>query len=666
MPLKAFCTFSAVLPVAAIMSDSACTMLCANSAAAAITALTTQAINSFAEYEQLAGGAGKIFDEMSQTQILEDAQNAYWELGLSANQYLAIMNDVGATFAATMGDQKGYETAQIGLQAISDYASGTGKNVDVLSDKFVMITRSASSYQSIADQFSGILPATSAAFLEQAQAAGFLGEQYKSLTEVPIDEYQEAVSLMLQQGVSDLGLANNTAAEALTTISGSLAMTKAAWSNLVTGLADDSADLDMLIGNFVESVGAVATNLIPKIGTALNGASKLVRDLIPVIVQEIPVLIEENLPVLAESAVSIIQSLVDGISENQEMLMETAFETITFLAESFIEMLPQIVQLGLDLIVSLANGVSENLPLIASSISAIVGEIINTIVSSLPGIFNVGLNLLGQLASGIESGLPDMVARLPQIIEEFLGFITAQLPSILEQGTQILNSLLDGIINAIPVLVAALPQIISSFVEFITSNLPLVINSGISILKNLISGIIGAIPSLIAALPQIISAIVSGIGSLMGSIVSIGTNIIAGIKSGIANAWNNLVSWFKGLFGDLIGIAKRILGIASPSKVFKKIGGFTAEGFGEGFEDEFSKVKGDMEDALNFDDASVGINASIRKVGAGAAGGAFGGTSIGNITINIDGANYDDEETLAMVIAEKIQNMTDRRSAVYA
>jgi hypothetical protein len=164
---------------------------------AGIVALTTMAINSFAEYEQLAGGAGKIFDEMSQTQILEDAQNAYRELGLSANQYLAIMNDVGATFAATMGDQKGYETAQIGLQAISDYASGTGKNVDVLSDKFVMITRSASSYQSIADQFSGILPATSAAFLEQAQAAGFLGEQYKSLTEVPIDEYQEAVSLML-------------------------------------------------------------------------------------------------------------------------------------------------------------------------------------------------------------------------------------------------------------------------------------------------------------------------------------------------------------------------------------------------------------------------------------------------------------------------------------
>jgi FlaG/FlaF family flagellin (archaellin) len=73
-----------------------------------------------------------------------------------------------------------------------------------------------------------------------------------------------------------------------------------------------------------------------------------------------------------------------------------------------------------------------------------------------------------------------------------------------------------------------------------------------------------------------------------------------------------------------------------------------------------------MEDALNFDDASVGINASIRKVGAGSVGGAFGGTSIGNITINIDGAKYSDEQSLAEAVAQAIQDMTDRRSAVYA
>ena len=199
----------------------------------AIIGLGTAAINSYSQFEQLAGGASKIFDEMSQTKILQDSNNAYKELGLSANQYLSVINDVGATFAATMGDEAGYEAAKTGLKAISDYASGTGKNVDELSQKFTLITRSTSSYQSIADQFSGILPATSAGFLEQAQAAGILSDSYTQLTVVPIDEYQAAVSKMLEQGVADLGLANNTVLESETTISGSLAALKAAADNFL-------------------------------------------------------------------------------------------------------------------------------------------------------------------------------------------------------------------------------------------------------------------------------------------------------------------------------------------------------------------------------------------------------------------------------------------------
>lgn len=593
-------------------------------ASAAIAALTTQAVNSFAEYEQLAGGAQKIFDQMDYSKIATDANNAYKELGLSANQYLAVINDVGATFAATMGDEAGYEAAKTGLKAISDYASGTGKNVDELSQKFTLITRSTSSYQSIADQFSGILPATSDAFLEQAQAAGILSDNYTKLTEVPIDEYQAAVSQMLQQGVTDLGLANNTMNEAFSTLSGSLSMAKGAWSNLVTGLADDSADLDMLIGNFVESVGAVATNLIPKIGTALNGASKLVRDLIPVIVQEIPKLINDNLPILAEAAISIIQSLVDGISQNQGMLMTTAFETITYLANSIIKMIPKIVKLGLDLIVSLANGIAESLPTLIPTIVDVILQIVDTLTD-------------------------------PQ-----------NLSNILQAALVLVANLAWGIVNSIPSLIDSVFAVVEGIITFLhdPANLAMLVQSAIELVIAIGLGLVEAIPKLMTSVGKLITNIASYFSDYDWG--SLGRNLVAGFKRGIQNAWYNLKSWFRNLFGDLIGIAKNILGIASPSKVFKKIGGFTAEGFGVGFEDEFAHVKDDMEDALNFDNASVGINASIRKVGAGAAGGAFGGTSIGNININIDGAKYSDEQSLASAIALEIQNMTDRRAAVYA
>lgn len=480
-------------------------------AAAGVTALTTQAVNSFAEYEQLAGGAQKIFDQMDYSKIAADANNAYKELGLSANQYLSVINDVGATFAATMGDEAGYEAAKTGLKAISDYASGTGKNVDELSQKFTLITRSTSSYQSIADQFSGILPATSAGFLEQAQAAGILSDKYTQLTEVPIDEYQAAVSQMLQQGVADLGLANNTTNEAFSTLSGSLSMAKGAWSNLVTGLADDSADLDMLIGNFVESVGAVATNLIPKISTALNGASKLVRDLIPVIVQEIPVMIEENLPVLAEAAVSIIQSLVDGISQNQDTLMATAFETIVFLANSLISMLPQIGALGLDLIVSLANGIAENVEELVPTIVDVVLQIVETLTN------------------------PDTLS------------------SLIDAAIAIIIALANGLVGALPTLIEQAPVIIQNLVTAIVENVPKLLDAAWEVIKTLVQGLVDNFPEILSAGEDILNSLIEGVEALFTDLYDLGKDIIDEIKDGISKAWQGLTTWFNNLWDSLFG-----------------------------------------------------------------------------------------------------------------
>lgn len=71
---------------------------------------------------------------------------------------------------------------------------------------------------------------------------------------------------------------------------------------------------------------------------------------------------------------------------------------------------------------------------------------------------------------------------------------------------------------------------------------------------------------------------------------SIGSNIVAGIKQGISNAWGNLKSWFTGLFGDLKGVAKKILGIASPSKEFAWIGNMIVDGLEKGIDDKRSKA----------------------------------------------------------------------------
>lgn len=579
-------------------------------AATGVTALTTAAVNNFSKYEQLAGGAQKIFDQMGYSKIANDANNAYKDLGLSANQYLAVINDVGATFAATMGDEAGYEAAKTGLKAISDYASGTGKNVNELSQKFTLITRSTSSYQSIADQFSGILPATSAGFLEQAQAAGILSDKYKQLTEVPIDEYQAAVSQMLEQGVADLGLANNTMNEAFSTLSGSLSMAMGAWNNLVTGLADDSADLDMLIGNFVESVGAVATNLIPKIGTALNGASKLVRELIPVIVQEIPVLIEENLPLLVEAAISIVQSLVDGISENQEMLITTAMETITYLVTSLISMLPQIVAIGLEFLVSLANGIAQSLPELIPTIVNVVLTIVQTILDNLPLFIEAALQIIVALTIGIINAIPELVSRIPEIITAIVVALVGAIPQLATAALQIAQSLGQMLYDALP---EPAQKAVDSFVQGFQT----VLQKAQPILDGIKDGFVAAWN----AIKSVWEAVQPFFSTLFETIKTVALPIIDAIKTTFIAAWEAIkVVWdvvvgffqfiwdaISGIFsvvenvlkGDFEAAWNAIKGIWDSAVGFfstlwdgiKEIFSIVEEWFGDIFEDAVEAVK---------------------------------------------------------------------------
>lgn len=298
-------------------------------AGTALGALLTQSVKAYGEYEQLVGGAKKIFDQMDYSRIAEDAANAWSTMNLSASQYLSMMNSVGATFAATMGDEKGYETAKRGMQAIADYASGTGKNVEELNQKFALITRSSSSYQSIADQFSGILPATSKDFLTQAQAAGYLSTKYKELTKVPINEYQEAVALMLEKGVDDLNLTGNTAEETAKTITGSLAGMKAAWANLITGLGDPNADLNSLFDNLRKNAKNFLSNIRPVVKAALSSIGSLVKDLAPIIAEELPELVEEVLPDLIAAATSLVGSLAKALPKILKVIWKTVDDAIS-------------------------------------------------------------------------------------------------------------------------------------------------------------------------------------------------------------------------------------------------------------------------------------------------------------------------------------------------
>ena len=275
------------------------------------------------------------------------------------------------------------------------------------------------------------------------------------------------------------------------------------------------------------------------------------------------------------------------------------------------------------------SSIGELAPQVMEVGGQILSGIAQGIVAALPTLLTTGAQIIMQLASGILSAIPQMVSQLPQIITEFINYMSNEFPTILQEGTELFNNFVDGLIGAIPDMVAQLPEVITAFVGFITDNLPNILESGVSILTNLIEGIIGAIPDLVARLPELIEAIVNGIGDLMGSIIGIGEDIVRGIWEGIQNLGKWIGDKVSGFFGGIVDGAKRLLGIASPSKVFAdEVGANMALGIGEGFTDEMGVVERQLNRAMS--GLAPSLSGSVSVSGSAAGGGSTGvGADIG-------------------------------------
>lgn len=116
-------------------------------------------------------------------------------------------------------------------------------------------------------------------------------------------------------------------------------------------------------------------------------------------------------------------------------------------------------------------------------------------------------------------------------------------------------------------------------------------------------------------IPNFISSVVEFISDLPDKFLEIGGNIVKGLWDGICAMGNWIKNKVKDFFGGIVDGVKGVLGIASPSKVFKGIGGFMAEGLGEGFETEMDSVSSQIKNAIptEFDlNTSTNVSSSVK------------------------------------------------------
>lgn len=234
---------------------------------------------------------------------------------------------------------------------------------------------------------------------------------------------------------TEMGITGTTAAEAASTISGSIASAKAAWTNLLVGIADENADMSQLVMDFVESAMTAAGNIVPRIGVILSTLGQLII---------------EYLPVMAENAINMILSFADGLTESDSTskVVESGIKILTTLITAILSMIPTLIEAAPQIIKAFVGAIWDNRGLIAQSgmdIMQALGEgiaafnkfIIDTVknyvvdpisnkIKELPEMaLQWGKDLISNFVDGIKSkfgALGDAVGSAAGMVKDFLGF----------------------------------------------------------------------------------------------------------------------------------------------------------------------------------------------------------------------------------------------------
>ncbi len=514
----------------------------------AAAALVKKSVEGYATFEQMVGGVetlfgaggqsmeeyaqstGKTVGEIeskynslmtAQTTLLNNANNAYKTAGLSANNYMETVTSFSASLIQSLGGdtEKAANYADRAITDMSDNSNKLGTNMHDIQN----------AYQGFAKQNYTMLDNLKLGYGGTQEEMKRLIKDASQMTDVQqklgvtVDESSlsfgnivNAISVMQES----LGIAGTTSKEAATTIEGSLNSAKAAWENLVVGMADDNADFDTLVQNFVDTASTAVENMLPRIEIALTGLGQLIEKLLPVIVQKVPEIIMQTLPGLINAGIQMVSALGQGL----------------------MQYLPELISYATQLVVQLVQGLVSALPKIVEFASQLIETIVTSLINAAPDLIDAGKELIEFLVNGIAENLPNIVQTITDLISNINSFWAENGPEFIKWGTDLLSNLIDGITQAVPVLLQNLPEIIQSMVEGLLNNGPVLIECGLKLLLQLIEGILSCIPDILVAIPQIIAAIVEAFVNY--DWLGLGTEVINFVKDGMGESWDNIVAFF--------------------------------------------------------------------------------------------------------------------------
>ena len=295
-----------------------------------------------------------------------------------------------------------------------------------------------------------------------------------------------------------------------------------------------------------------------------------------------------------EQAFGFVQQQAGQLAAQLPDLAATLGGLSTNIWNAISGLVPQVQEAGVRLLTALKTGIAENYPVLLEAFLSAVTNATAGIREAAGHIVDAGLDLILSLAQGIADGLPALIEYVPQIVSNIAGIINDNAPKILAAGVQLIVTLGKGLIQAIPTLIANIPEILNAIVNvFLAFNW---LNIGKQLVTAIGNGIKGAGSFISSSAKTIVDTLHNGVKQLPQTMLNLGRQMIQGLINGIrgmiAGVKDNIAEVAYGAVSTL----KNVLGIHSPSRVFKEIGENLMQGLSIGMKDSSGEVMETVDD----------------------------------------------------------------------
>lgn len=421
----------------------------------------------------------------------------------------------------------------------------------------------------------------------------------------------------------------------------------------LTALAPEFFSLaQTLIFSLLEGFAPMLPSLVQTLFSitiqAITTLTSLLPSLMPSIIsgiQGIFTALFQALPVITSSLFQLVMSLVNWLSEdgNIESFIQGIIQVVVLIVEQFAQILPVLLPAIVKIVGEVVNALLEpdTIMMLVGAVMELVGAIFVALVNCVPEFIDFVIGL---------------VDNLSDLVVKFLDWIV---PIVASGLTNVINTVKNWGSNIKNFIVGLWNNIKTGVSNFIT-NLKTNFANGFNAIKTNISNVINNIKNFV-------NNILNTLKQLPAQAQAMGHNLIAGFWNGISNMIDWVVDKVSGFANSIVSTVKKAFGIHSPSRVFRDIGDNLGTAIGIGFDDSMSEVESDMLKATN------GLTASMTtEVSAyGSEPSTLSGSEVnnyngGSISINVYGAEGQNINDLAEVIAIKLDNMTRRKGSVYA